>query len=274
MTRADDVSGTTLTISATGESDLTEQSATQQTRVAGVRFRGFEFCVLANNINCILCHATFHAQDLEENMDSSLYGSYDRIKVGSLESLLVRKGTNAFSANSAVAGTVYTRGSVRNENFQEYSADGLATSSFTGYEMDSATGQLAQDGSGNMISTPFVNGENDPEGYLLPYANLYMNYPTDDTFMTDGELPLSFPAPFPDLNGDRTVNDDEFEPVMDTAYQNASISGGIVYGVPEGATYDGVALPSGSSSNGSGRKSRLGQLRRQRDSCRHRGQSH
>lgn len=255
LARTDDVTGVNLTITSTASYGGYTFSGRQTLRVGGELFRGFEYAVLANNVNCILCHAQFKPLDLERNTDPTNYGNFDRIKVAALESLLVRTS----EANSRLAGTMYTRGIVYGQDGSPLSASQIATSTFRGYEFSDTNGKIYQDPmTGDMSAVSMANADFDDEGQLEQFANLYMNYPTDPKQMTDGNLPERFPAPFPDDNGDRIVNDSEFETIVNSANGyitfeldpseiGGSIQGGVAYGVPQGQTYSGTSLPSASN---------------------------
>jgi hypothetical protein len=258
LDRFDDVTGTSVTIRITAEKGGVKQGAEQTVRIAGELFQGFEFGVLANNINCILCHAEFRSLDATravENSQTDDYGTFDRIKVASLESLLVRKN----EAASHVAGTIYTRGRVYDKYGNEFSVSDIRDSSLDGYRFSDENGTIVQNSSGGMESINLENADTDAEGRLEQFANLYLDYPTDEAEMTDGNLPNHFPAPFPDDNGDRVVNDDEFEAIMNSANgfiqfeldpdeAGGAIQGGVAYGVPEGSAFTGTGLPTASNS--------------------------
>ena len=107
LDRFDDLTGTNLTVRSTAEKGGVSRTLVQTVRIAGELFQGFEFGILANNINCILCHAEFQSLDVHQAVqqgDTDAYGSFDRIKVAALESLLIRTS----EADSRVAGTTYT----------------------------------------------------------------------------------------------------------------------------------------------------------------------
>jgi hypothetical protein len=246
ISRTEDITGMDIAIRCTASVGGRTKSSVQTVRIAGARFEGFEYGVLANNINCILCHTELLSLDLDMNSDPNEFGTFNRIKVAALESLMVRYGTDTFAAHSEVAGTVYTRGSVYDQYGRTYSPSGLASSTFKGFEFSTDNGKIIQDGSGGMTQTSFSNAGTDGDGTLEQFANLYVNYPEEENQMTDGNMPTSFPAPYPDENGDRHVNDGEFAPIM--ASSDGSISGGVVFGVPEGSTYSGGdALPATSN---------------------------
>ncbi len=241
VSRTDDLTGSSLTIRATAERGEASQTCQQTIRISGKLFEGFEFAILANNINCILCHAEIHALDLSRNTDPSRYGTFDRVKVASLESLLYRRT----EACSNVAGTVYTRGQIYDTTGAPLSPSQVASSTFKGYSFSNLNGKINQNSSGTMSKTSLTQAQQDPSGSLQSFANLYKDYPTERALMTDGPLPESFPAPYPDDNGNRLVDDDEFARVMSST--TGSISGGIAYGVPQGSTYNLGDLPTASN---------------------------
>lgn len=245
VSRTDDLTGTLLTLQATAQVGVRTRTVTQTVRVSGQLFRGFEYCVLANNINCIICHAEFQPIDLAMNQNKDLYGSFDRIKVGALESLMVRTGKDAFAANSTVAGTTYTRGTVYDQDARALSAANLASSTFDANAFSNLNGKLTQGNSGHLTNTNLINATFNANGELNQFANLYLNYPTNSKAMTDGEMPTSFPAPFSDDNGNRVVDVAEFDKVTKAA--SGSITGGTAYGVPSGQVYTGTALPNSSN---------------------------
>lgn len=261
VVRSDRLAATDITIRATALVDGKRKAAVQKLYIGGQPFEGSQFAVLANNISCLLCHADIRSLLLERNTDPALYGTFDRIKVASLESMLVRKN----QAYSYVAGTLYTRGKVYKEDGSLYSpAEIAADTLFKGYAFSSTDGKITQSGSGAMSQTPFVNGQTDADGNLIPFANLYMDYPHEADAQTDGPVPHSFPAPYPDEDGDRYVDDEEFEVVVNSADGSitfelppeevgGSVTAGVAYGVPPGDVYTGTSLPT--ASNGA-----LGQL--------------
>jgi len=240
--RSDDPTGTTITLRSTGSASGLEQSVEQTIRISGKLFKGFDYAVLANNINCILCHAEITSRDLDTNGNAQLYNTFDRVKAATLERLMIRPT----EAISHVAGTLYTRGDVRNNTGGVMTPAQISSSTFKGYGFSNTNGKITQSPStGAMSSTSLVNGTLDQNGLLNPYANLYQSYPTDLTAMTDGDLPSSFPAPIPDSDGDRVVDDAEFAAAAGVT--DGRLSGGVVYGVPNGQTYAGTALPAASN---------------------------
>lgn len=255
--RSDTYLSTSLTIRARASVNGKERDAVQKVQVGGQVFEGAQFAVLANNISCLLCHAEIRSLPMERNTDSGLYGTFDRVKVASLESLLVRRN----EAYSNIAGTLYTRGKVYRENGSLYTPSQLANDTrFQAYAFSTEDGKLLQNPSSGALSTSsWVNGATDAQGNLVPFANLYMDYPLDPDQQTDGPVPASFPAPFPDEDEDRHVDDSEFEVVVNAADGSLSfaldpeeatgaIKAGVAHGVPRGSHYEGEGLPT--TSNG------------------------
>ena len=242
ISRRDDANGILLTLMSAAQTGSETAGAAQTIRISGEPFSGYAYAVLAKNINCILCHAGFRALDLESNSDPDLYGTFDRIKIATLESLLFRRT----SADSKLAGTVYTRGEVYNSEGTLMSADQLAGGDFKGHDFDRTNGKILQnEGTGEMSTVSLVDAIVDDDGKPEQFANLYKNYPTNPELMTDGNVPDTFPAPYPDNNGDRYVAADEFDEVANSL--QGVVTGGIAYGVPDGEFYDGEALPTESN---------------------------
>ncbi len=110
-----------------------------------------------------------------------------------------------------------------------------------------------------MNEVPFYNADTDENGDLEQFSNLYRDYPSDKDLQTDGDLPTSFPAPYPDENNNRIVDESEFDVIVNSAngslsFEHAgaedptgSISAGVAYGVPKGGVYAGSELPTTSN---------------------------
>ncbi len=228
-----DVTGTTLlSVSSTGSAlDGSQNTISAQLRVEGEAFKGFEFAILANNINCIMCHARIDNVDRVYNTDPTKEGTYDRVKVASLESMLIRDT----KADSYVAGTIYTRGNVTDKAGNLITNLSPTGAGVEGYAINASDGKIQEPLTSVNLSVA--------TGSPLPQnGNLYLNYPTEQGNMTDGILPTEFPPPFPDGNGNKIVDDAEFDEIAIGA--NGGISGGIIYGVQSNQTYNSGALPS------------------------------
>ncbi len=178
-----------------------------------------------------MCHATIDNVDRVYNTDPTKEGTFDRVKVASLESMLIR----TTSADSYVAGTVYSRGIVTDKAGNLITNLSPTGKGLEGFAINSADGKITEP-----LSTVSLT---EASGSPLPQnSNLYLNYPTAEGDMTDGVLPDEFPPPFPDGNGNKIVDDNEFDEIADGA--NGGISGGIIYGVNSNQTYNSGSLPS------------------------------
>ncbi len=240
--RRDEAGGINLLVTSVGgSSEHGQQTIKSMLRVQGGAFKGFEFAVLANNINCIMCHATIDNVDRVYNTDPTLQGTFDRVKIASLESMLLR----TTSADSKLAGTLYTRGIVTDKAGNTITDLSPSGTGLDGFGFSNVDGKITEP----MTPVKLSNTTGSP---LPTNGNLYMNYPTAAGDMTDGDLPDKFPPPFPDVNGNKTVDDAEYADVALNA--NGAITGGIIYGVSGGGSYAGSGLPGSgniSSVNGS-----------------------
>lgn len=219
-------------------------------------FDGLNFALLANNVNCILCHTTIDDAERFFNTDTSRYGEFDRVRVGSLESLQVRA-----DPDSVLAGTLYLGGNAVLE-------DGSAISNWTGMNFESheidAYGHQKQNAWGEPTLTHLSPAPDTDPG---PLENLYTNYLEMDE-QVDGDLPGAFPPPFPDDGGydyathtptpeladNRIVDSNEF--LAAVAGYSGSIAGGTISLLDPSATVastaDLDALMAGNSTNVSG----------------------
>ncbi len=203
-------------------------------------FDGFEYAMLANNINCIFCHTNVDSVERWFNTDPSLEGSFDRVRVGSLESLVVRHNMNGktwvvddYDSDSFVAGAIYSRGLA-------ILHDGSAVPdwgdmSLRGYEFDPSEKTINENTFG-LTDVPLA-----PAGTpAVPGENLYLNYASQYEEQIDGGMPDYFPAPIPDDGGidpatglpdpngigNRMIDDAEFAKVAEDA--TGAITAGVV----------------------------------------------
>ncbi len=236
IVREDGASATALRVKARvsfGDND-TERSSREVERLyyfAGDDFKGFGFGMLANNVNCIMCHAEVDSTERYYNTDPSKWGTFDRVRVGTLESFKIR----ANSANSRIGGTLYTRGPFMDKNGSLIA--NFATTTVKGGAID-AQGRMIQDAFGNLTTVNLQAAAGTP---LPTLQNLYINYPKVEVESTDGILPEAFPPVIPDQNGNRKVDPAEFASITTNA--TGSISGGLKTHVPTGGQYAGGGLP-------------------------------
>jgi Tfp pilus assembly protein PilX len=225
VTRTDiDSTRTRLVFTSNGQysaSNETVQEVFDFVGAAGT-FSGFGYAMLANNINCIVCHLKV------DNMNGT-----QRVRVGSLESLMIRSG----SCDSLLAGTLYTRGRFLNK-------DGSSITNYISANLDSqhfdSNGNVQLQGNGQPLLSNLQPAPTTPDGYPYRMANFYQNYPSDPAYQSDGPLPSKFPPPVADKNGNRRIDADEFLDKMNQS--TGSLSGGVKKGVPNGNTFSGNTL--------------------------------
>lgn len=205
-------------------------------RIGGQPWEGFRYALLANNVNCIFCHAKMNTVERYYGLGS---GPYQRIKVASLETLQLRDGSD-----STIAGTLYVQGAILKKDGTPIPQDDLSQSTVGGAggleaeEIDS-TGKIIDPG--NVV--PFLF-----EGNGTQFANFYKHYPTDPALQLDGALPDKFPSIIPDLDGNRVIDNAEWS--ARTGSMGGSISGGVIVPVPAGSTLaGGSALPTSAHPN-------------------------
>lgn len=253
IARYDDPWASFLTVRSTATVDGKQKTAVQVMEIGSGEKNHTSFAILANNVNCILCHAEFLQGDLERNTSAANYNTYDRIKVAALESLMLRPT----EADTKIAGTLYTRGVLKDNSGATMTASQLSSSTMKGYAFNNTNGKLTQSNSGAKTVTNLSNGTKNSSGDLNPFSTFYMNYPTAVEDQTDGEVPNSFPAPYEDANNNRKVDDAEFDVAVATSngaisfqYGPTAPSGvkaGIAYGLPSGTAYTGTGLPTASN---------------------------
>ena len=211
-------------------------------------FPGFEYALLANNVNCIFCHTQVDSALRWWNADPDAHGTFERVKVGTLETLQIRRdadgnalAVNDGDADSMIAGTLYVRGTA---------SDGFPITNWNAqwlkcFPFDSE-GNIVQDDSGAMTPASFDPAGDPPD----PFENLYIDYPTAWADMVDGLLPQHFPPPFPDdggiddstglpvpgAAGNRIVDDSEFDTVA--AEATGAITAGVVNVTDPGVVID------------------------------------
>lgn len=196
--------------------------------IAAAEWEGTEYALLANNVNCLLCHTSIDNVERFYNTDSVAYDSFRRVRLGSIETFHVRS-----DPDSQIAGAVYMGGDAVLEDgsrITDWHSLSLRAAKFT------ADGSLEQDAWGGLSY-----GALSPASALnpAPMENLYLDYLADGTDeQVDGMLPETFPSPFsdnggvdlstglptPEFGGNRKVDDNEFD--ITVAGMVGSISGG------------------------------------------------
>ena len=212
--------------------------ATAETDVFSIepaRWDGLDYALLANNINCIMCHT--NVDDARRVFAGSAGldgGDYQRARVGSIESFQFRE-----DPDSTIAGTLYLGGPAVDADGHEITD--WASLNLKGAELDSE-GRLIETGFGDLIDKDLVPADmSDP----VPFESLYTDYLSLDS-PVDGTLPETFPSPFRDDGGvdlttgtpmttgadNRIVDDAEFATTV--ASYSGHITGGAVSVIPKG----------------------------------------
>ncbi len=247
---------TSTAIAQVGGDEIT-QTLTDVFSMTAPEWEGLDFTLLANNINCIMCHTKVDdARRVYGSGDLADYDGAIRARIGSIESFQIRH-----DPDSTIAGTLYLGGEAIDD-------DGEAIADWSSYSLRAAEmneqGSVAEDPFGllNMVNLD----PGDPSA-PVPFQNLYTNY-LDDDEPVDGAMPDTFPLPFlddggidpitlaQDLTGEgnRVIDDLEFATTTDNF--TGSISGGAIGLSPLGSvvttrvTADGLALGTESSLGG------------------------
>jgi hypothetical protein len=254
--RIDVVQGTRLVFEATVGMQLGNRVRRHSIResflIERSEWEGLDYAMLANNINCIICHASVDTAERYYNNNASLFGTFDRIKVGSLESLQLRD-----SVDSWIAGTMYVKG-------RAYTDHGDAITNWSSRDFKSrifdSEGRLQEDGFGDTLVASFQPADaTSPQ----PNQNLYLDYDENTTPLVDGFMPQTFPAVFPDDGGvdpltglpmdpaaadNRIVDAVEF--TATTADADGSLSGGMIHLVDSTDVIDSSSEVSNAESTG------------------------
>ncbi len=244
-----DSSRVIISVSASLSSDAGQGLGKNQTQASEAfqverpEWQGLDYALLANNVNCIMCHANIDDAQRFYNQDPGVRGSFNRVRVGSLESFHVRE-----DPESMIAGTLYLGG-------RALQANGSNLTNWSGLSLKSAAfdagAKLIEDAFGSLTSMNL-----NPADMSNPSAgeNLYLDYlSAGATAQVDGELPDYFPSPFPDNGGfdpdtglatpgladNRILDRNEF--IAATGSANGSIAGGSVAVVPQGDSLTSVA---------------------------------
>lgn len=249
--RVDDGRNTTLTFQVTASSrrgEMLEGPTGIPTRatfeavyeIVPQNWNGLDYALLANNVNCAMCHMNVDDANRFWNRDASQFGSFNRVKVASLESFHLRD-----RAFSRIHGTLYLGAKGYDENGEEIT--NWPDETIDSVEMDSF-GNIVQDQWGGLRTEDLSPASETGQGNFLPFENLYLEYLNPAVGSVDGYLPTAFPAIFPDnggidpVTGDPVNNGqgnrviDEAEFYAATLYSNGTITGGHRHVVPNGQT--------------------------------------
>jgi hypothetical protein len=181
-------------------------------RMGGAPWKGFEFVLLANNVNCVFCHAD--VDNVTRYYPGMGKDTHNRVKAATLEALQMRVG----KANSRIAGTLYASGVIQDAHGRELTSMPGGTANIQSIPMDVETGRIANDGWSRMENL------SDAMPGQTPFGNFYKGYDAESTF--DGEIPESFPPVVP-YGDDRIISNDEWREKVDSL-QRGQLSGGTI----------------------------------------------
>ncbi|MEL6428355.1 MAG: hypothetical protein AAFR54_04195 [Planctomycetota bacterium] len=207
--------------------------------VAPPNWEGLDFAMLANNINCLLCHTTIDNAERVYNNNTTLAGTFDAVKIGSIDSIHFRADPDSKIAGRALIGGDAIEG------------DGSEITNWDNFNLKTA--KLADE---MIVEDGFLNADweqlqlfNPDDPHSADTASVWLDfYQHGDN--SDENLPTSFPSPYPDSGGldpvtgqpvsanagNRIVDDSEF--FAKTQGAVGSISGGAISVVGQGGRID------------------------------------
>ena len=106
--RVDSAESTVLKVTSIAEANGRERRAVQLFTIGGQAFEAFDYALMANNMECVMCHTVVDSVERLNNKDSKNFGSFDRVKIGVLEKMNIE----TVSARSRIAGSIHSRGQV------------------------------------------------------------------------------------------------------------------------------------------------------------------
>ncbi len=206
-------------VRATGnERGILDKTVQEAFVIQAGEWDGMEYALLANNINCIMCHTDIDNAARYYNEDPLRFGTFDRVKLGSIESMQFRS-----DPHSTVAGSLYLQGhglKSDGSKLTNWASLNLKTSEFN------TDGKLVQDQWGNLKNENLV-----PADAIDPQAleNLYLAY-GEGGQQPDGFMPETFPSPFPDNGGfdfatGKVVKENAGNRIVDKSEFMATVSG-------------------------------------------------
>ncbi|MEM6674279.1 MAG: hypothetical protein AAF726_15645 [Planctomycetota bacterium] len=206
------------------------RSSIQETfTVSPPEWDGLDYVLLANNVNCLLCHTSIDNVNRYYNRDTSLAGTFEPVQVGSIDSMHFRE-----DPDSQVAGVLLIGGDAimgDGDDINDWSKFNLtAAQNLNGFLVEDTFGNLDYDDL--LVYDPDATSPD-------PHSTLYLDF-YDYAGQTDFALPNRFPAPFPDDGGldqstltpmpenagNRVIDDSEFYTTV--AGVKGSMSGGTI----------------------------------------------
>lgn len=179
------------------DADVASRASVQEIfSVAPPAWDGLQYAMLANNINCLLCHTDIDNAERYYNTNPTLVGTFDAVQLGSLETLEVHHDPHSTIAGRALIGG-RAQGLWGNDiNWNNVGFKAAKT----------LDGKIVEDGFGNLIYEKM--SKFDPDADNDDDASLYLDFYNEGA-ESDHELPSSFPSPFPDNGGVNPVTGEE-----------------------------------------------------------------
>ena len=226
--RTDSTGGTMLEFTATVAAGTLERSetrsVTQSFHVGEAAYEGLDYALLAVDNQCTICHLTVDNVARVHNVSEDLTDSFKPTKIGNLGHLEIDDWGNVF-----LAADLYVGGTILNPYGDQVPA---LLSALDGAQRTSA-GRLDEGAEGELTWTS-LNG----------LEHQFLEYPLGPSGASSVTLPAEFPAPIPDLDGDRMVDAAEVLAVIGNV--KGTLAGGIRYEVASGS-YIGGSLPATSN---------------------------
>lgn len=169
------------------------RSSIQETfQISPPEWDGLDYALLANNINCLLCHTNIDSAERFYNQNGALAGTFDSVKVGALESIHFRADPDSKIAGVMLIGADALLGDGHEiKDWSAFNLEGAAAGA--GGLVD----KVLEDNFGNPLFGGLdVFDPNSPSSA----ANMYLDFHANAE-LTDYNLPDSFPSPFPDNGG-------------------------------------------------------------------------
>lgn len=236
---------TSFIITSTGKTadGVNTRVLSQTLRIAPRNYAGLQYALLSNNVNCTFCHTKIETM---EGAYGNTAGGKDRVKVGTLESLELRvAGRNSFTdaVDTAINGTLYTRGKVLDQNRNDYN---LGETNDINFTKTDTNGKVAWDPNKTRPADNLekANIQDCTKVTCTANNNFYQNYTSGSG--ADGDLPTSFPQPVPDnnagLNDRFTSNSEWAEYITDTVAEEGKAGTLSVAGAGSSMLYKETAV--------------------------------
>ncbi len=220
-----------------GSSKERRSSIQEVFTIAPPEWDGLDYALLANNINCLLCHTTIDNAERVYNSNPLLAGTFDTVKVGSIESIHFREDPDSKVAGVMLIGADALLGDGHEvKDWSAFNLEGAAPSA------GGTVSRIQEDAFGNALFGGLEMFDADAPSNS---ANMFLDF-FDSPIKGGYVLPDSFPSPFPDnggvdpatgkpiesLAGNRIIDDSEF---MATVQGSAgTFSGGNISVIPHG----------------------------------------